>query len=248
VPENRQMRDYNHFLFYSEQITEHHLLLDHSETHHAVNVLRLKAGDQFKATDGKGNIFTCVAESITNNILTGIIKKKKLFYRSICSIHIIIGITGKESFEKIVLDCTALGINRITPAITEHSQKNWWQNSWKKQRCRFHTKMITAIKQSLFPFIPVLDSPINLDHIVLNETQTVFVADPNGSPLQLIPKEQKHDNITCIIGPPGGFSENEIDIFKEKQFKLIKIGPNRLRTELATVVLCAQIIGKYLNY
>lgn len=241
------MRDYNHFLFYSEQINEQHLLLDHSETHHAVNVLRLKAGDQFKATDGKGNIFTCVAESMTNNILTGIIKKKKLFCRKICPIHIIIGITGKESFEKVILDCTALGINRITPAVTEHSQKNWWQNSWEKQRCRFHAKMITAIKQSLFPFVPALDSPINLDHIVLNKKQKVFVADPNGSPLNLIPRGQIRDNITCFIGPPGGFSKNEISFFKEKQFKFIKIGPNRLRTELATVVLCAQIIGRYLN-
>lgn len=241
------MRDFNHFLFYSEQINGKNLLLDSSETHHAVNVLRLEKGEKFKATDGKGRVFTCIADSIENGIITGIITDKKLYKYDTCFMHVITGIADKECFEKAVIECTALGIGRITPVISEHSQKAWWKNSWEKHNKRFRKKMISAIKQSLFPFIPVLDPPVTMNKITLNNPQKVFVADPNGLPLQTIPaKIFQGNSVKCIIGPPGGFSEKEINFFKEKQLQFIKIGPNRLRTELAIVVLCAQIIGRCL--
>ncbi|MDO5577523.1 MAG: RsmE family RNA methyltransferase [Fibrobacter sp.] len=241
------MRDFNHFLFFSEQINEPQLFLDSSETHHAVNVLRLQTGDKFKATDGKGCIYTCVADSISGNVLTGTILEKQIHDRSISSIRVITGITDKEHFEELIMNCTALGIHNITPADTEFSQKSWWQKSWEKQYGRFRSKMISATKQSFFPFVPILDTPATLAKINFGESSSVFVADPLGVPFQMIPDESLQQNISCIVGPPGGFSKDEIDFFKEKQFRFIKIGPNRLRTELAVVAFCSQIIARQLR-
>ena len=41
-----------------------------------------------------------------------------------------------------------------------------------------------------------------------------------------------------IIGPEGGFSENEINFAKKKDFKIAKIGPRILKSETAAISAC----------
>ena len=49
----------------------------------------------------------------------------------------------------------------------------------------------------------------------------------------------KGNNSKIIIGPEGGFTNNEIDLAKKVNFTPVSLGNNRLRTETAGIIACS---------
>lgn len=237
------MRDYHHFLFYSSNISSDTVELDQDESRHAVKVLRLSYGDKFLVTNGNGFLFTCSLDKYDKGVVEGTIIEKTPVNEIRPRIHCYIGMPDRDPFETIVTDLTAMGIAEITPLITEQSQKNWWEEKWDKHLGRLRNKMIAAMKQSLYPRIPVLNTPAVLSSID-NIKEHFFLADIDGQPVHSY--QNKFENkVNCLVGPPGGFSVNEMHYFKERNFSIVKIAATRLRTELAAIVLCAQVIGNF---
>lgn len=235
------MRDYHHFLFYSSKIFSDTVELDQDESRHAVKVLRLSQGDNFLVTNGNGISITCSLDNFNKGIVEGKIIEKTAINEIRPGIHFYIGIPDRDPFETIVTDLTAMGVAEITPLITEQCQKNWWEQKWEKHLERLRNKMIAAMKQSLYPRLPVLNVPTDFN-LVNNIKRRTFVADIDGQPMHTY-KNVFEEEINCLVGPPGGFSLKEVQFFKDHNFDFVKIAPTRLRTELAATVLCAQIIG-----
>lgn len=235
------MRDYNHFLFYSCQITESSIILDHTETTHAVKVLRLKHNQPFNVTDGCGQIFTCTLDQVRDGQAYGNIVHRKSLQRIKTRIHLNIGIPDREALETVASDCTAMGVERITPVICDFSQDQWWNKLWPKHHQRLQNKMISAMKQSLYPFLPALDNPLTLEKALEKCSGKKITADPEGENFCTMINTVDFP-VSCFIGPPGGFSEKEISLLKAQDSAMVKIAPTRLRTELASIVLCAQLL------
>jgi 16S rRNA (uracil1498-N3)-methyltransferase len=236
------MRDYTHFLFYAQSVKENLLMLDSDESHHAIKVLRLKNGDFFQASTGDGILYTCKFDLLQKNVLYGTIVERTQCNRVPLHLNCYIGVPDREPFESLLTDLTAIGVRKIVPVITEHTQNDWWTNKWDKLRERFENKMISAMKQSLYPYLPDLHTPQHLSGIVQTLTGPTILADIDGPTVtQGLLTESSSVNI--LIGPPGGFSSAEMETFKTSNFSFVKIAPTRLRTEVAAIVLCAQIIG-----
>jgi 16S rRNA U1498 N3-methylase RsmE len=49
--------------------------------------------------------------------------------------------------------------------------------------------------------------------------------------------------VSCLIGPPGGFSAEEKKTLESHTVLTVKIAQQRLRTELAAAVLCSRIMA-----
>ena len=238
------MRDYRHFLFFAEKATPEKVTLDQLETRHAVNVLRLTEKSRFLATDGRGTTYKCIHSGIINRELEGIVEEKWYSEQISPRIHLFTGIPERDPFESILVDCTALGAASISPLICVFSQNKWWENSWEKQLLRFQNKMIASMKQALSPWLPRLCNPVHFFDAIKNLTGTVIVADPIGRSI-FVNRENiiEKDEITILVGPPGGFSPSEEEQLKEPHFIHVKIAGTRLRTELAATVLCSQALG-----
>jgi 16S rRNA (uracil1498-N3)-methyltransferase len=154
---------------------------------------------------------------------------------------LLVGIPDKEHFETILEHAAALGVSRIIPLIMDHCRKPWWE-SWDKQRERFASKMIVSMKQCLYPYIPQLGAPTSLDKIIDACESPIIVADQHGKSL-CDDNLSIHQKLTCLVGPPGGVSANELKLLEPYNPSLIRIAPTRLRTELAATVICSRIMG-----
>jgi 16S rRNA (uracil1498-N3)-methyltransferase len=236
------MRDYHHFLFHTSKSNSTSIELDVYESRHALKVLRLTEGDLFQATSGDGQIFICKLDSIKKELASATIIERLTVPLISPGIHCYIGIPDKDAFEIVVTDLTAMGITQITPLITEQCQKNWWEQKWDKLQERLQGKMIAAMKQSLYPRMPVIDNPCTIEMAIEGNNGQSFIAEWEGSPLHTYQCDIE-SQVNCFIGPPGGFSTKEIDLFRSLKFIPIKIASTRLRTELASVVLCAQVMA-----
>ncbi|HEX2957644.1 MAG TPA: RsmE family RNA methyltransferase [Chitinispirillaceae bacterium] len=240
------MKSSDHFLFHCPTPpVDSTLILDHQESHHALNVLRLQPDDSIQITDGKGTIYNCIVTRTDTMHLTASIVDSRSFRRTV-AIHLLIALPDRDPFESAITECTALGVSRITPVIAEHCQKPWWKYSWEKHRERFMTKIMVSMKQSLFPFLPTLDDPLTLEKSLELCKSPVLLADQDGTPLTTLCLNQTRE-LSCFIGPPGGFSDNEIVLLSNNSAIKVKIGEPRFRTELAAVVICSQLFGMYLK-
>lgn len=236
------MKDFHHYLFFADDITTEIVSLDAGEARHAAQVLRIQAGDRLHITNGCGQIATGIVERIGKYELVVQIAERTTIQRQRAAVHLFIGLPERDAFERVLSDATALGVCRIVPVIADFCQKGWWQSQWEKQEERYRQKMIVAMKQSQYPYIPELTVPYKVDAAVAMATGLGIVADPEGKPLQ----ESLQESISCYIGPPGGFSPREQDLFVKQEISGVQIANARLRTELATVVLLSQIAGRLL--
>ncbi len=205
---------------------------DKDESRHIVKSLRKKIGDILYLTNGLGDWFeakiTTADPKHTQINIIKVTKKDRRPYR----IHIAIAPTkSNERFEWFLEKAVEIGIDEITPMITRHSERK------KIKLERYDKILISAMKQSLQAYKPKLNDLTKFDRIVeqnYENTQKFMAycqADVSLSE-QINPKQ----NILILIGPEGGFSDEEIQKAKAKDFKTVSISSNRLRTETAGLV------------
>jgi 16S rRNA (uracil1498-N3)-methyltransferase len=240
-----RMRDPRHFLFYSDTLQADRLFLDADETRHAVAVLRLTEGETFFATDGRGTRFECTCEAITGGLLSGMIVHRQTVPRRPCSLHLLAGMPERPAFETLVTDCAALGVEKITPVICSRSQQRWWEHGWEKISARLRAKMIAALKQSLYPWLTVLGAPQPFEMVCAGVSGPCVTADPEGAPFPslLAGLRRWPGRVTCVVGPPGGFTPWESEALTAAGALGVNLGPTRLTTGLAAVVLCGMVLG-----
>jgi 16S rRNA (uracil1498-N3)-methyltransferase len=231
-------------LFYIENIQwvdyqNEAIMLQDDEARHAIKVLRLKVMDEVFATDGIGNWFQCVINDIgkrhcTLKIKNHITGKGKRNYK----LHIAVAPTKNiKRFEWFLEKATEMGIDEITPIITEHSER-------RDMKIERSNRVITsAMKQSLKAYHPKLNNTIKFeDFIEKIEEQELFIAHLiKENQIDLKQSYTKNSDVCILIGPEGDFSDKEIELAINKGFKAVKMGNERLRTETAALFATANI-------
>jgi len=98
---------------------------------------------------------------------------------------------------------------------------------------------VEACKQSQNPWLPNIHVPAVIDDIIALPDSTVFYADMAGQVVRdLYPI---NNNSVLVIGPEGGFSEQEVALFSENNVLPLRLADTILRTELAAVSAAVQV-------
>lgn len=213
-----------------------HITLSGDDATH-LKVLRKRQGEIIYVTDGEGNI--CKAEVMENSPKFNSIELKDLntFNRPDHSIHIAIAPPKNIArFEWFLEKATEAGIDEITPFFSEHSERAVLRND------RLNKVLISAMKQSLKPFLPVLNEPVSFKTLMnnFNNMQNAYIAwlDKDASQPHLKTVCKIHQPATILIGPEGDFSRQEVDLAKSRGFIPVSLGSSRLRTETAALAAC----------
>ena len=222
-------------LFYLPEVNEY-CQLDEIESRHCVKVLRLKAGDSIQLTDGKGFFYTA---EITNDNpkscqLQITSKDKEIFTRNYY-LHIAIAPTKNiDRFEWFLEKATEIGIDEITPLITENSERKQIKPE------RLVKIIVSAMKQSLKASLPKLNELVTFEKFMKNSDHNQkFIAHcyEKEKPA-LFPSLSEKGKYTILIGPEGDFSMDEVELAIKSDYKPISLGNARLRTETAGIVAC----------
>ncbi len=223
-------------IFYIPEIKEETINLNSEESRHAVRVLRLKKGEMVQAVDGRGGFYT--AEIINADPVScklKIISQQKDLEKKDFYLHIAIAPTKNiDRFEWFIEKTTEIGIDEITPLLTDHSERKNIKND------RLQKIAVAAMKQSGRAYMPVINPIISFSEFVLKCNQkSKFIAHCHAKTkqhLKNLPEDSK--DICIIIGPEGDFSPDEVIKANNNGFKSVTLGTHRLRTETAGIVAC----------
>jgi 16S rRNA (uracil1498-N3)-methyltransferase len=237
------MTDPSHFLFFSSRVESGEAFLDKEEARHVFSVLRKLTDDAIMITDGKGSVYECtVHEQSPEGARCAVIKTipapapKK-------NVSVYAGLPEKEAFGELCQSLAALGASRIIPLECEYCQDRWWP-AWEKQAQRLTKKMIAGIKQAKSAWLPLLCAPQPLAGALGKGAGALMLAaDESGVPFaDVIDRIKNAAAVSCFVGPPGGFSPEEIDQLKSAGVVFVSLSQNRLRTELSAMVLCGGVM------
>ncbi len=210
--------------------------LSEEESRHCVRVLRLRVGDSLYVTDGKGTLCRAEIAAISpKNCTLSLRERTEAFEKRNYRLCVAIAPTkNTDRLEWFVEKATEIGIDRIIPLLTEHSERRVLKSD------RLMRVATGAVKQSLKAYHPQIDELTPFKQVVEEQSFTgrKFIA-YCGDEVERFPlKEciQPGEDVLVLIGPEGDFSPEEVAMACRNGFVPVTLGRSRLRTETAGVV------------
>ena len=222
-------------LFYSKfNINNKLITINEIDSKHITRSFRKNIGDLIRITNGEGLL--CEAEIVEKgkNIKVKVISRI-IHEPDKLSIHVAISpLKNISRFEWFVEKATELGVSQITPLISRYSEKK------KINKERLERIITSSLKQSNQFFLPKINPVTTFSSFILNNAEEKIMA--NLRTENKLKKELFKNNSMCIlIGPEGGFSDEEINLAREKKIKEITLGNSRLRSETAAIYLISAL-------
>ncbi len=222
-------------LFYHSILTpeSREIVFDPVESRHIVKVLRKKHGDEIFITDGKGGKYSGIIENPDiRRTSVRIVAYEKMPRPVPYKVHLAVAPTkSMERMEWLVEKAVELGVDEITPLLTRYSERKVLKLP------RLEKIMISAMKQSLRFYLPELHEMTGFQEFLkdIHGSQS-FIAVCNETPdAHFIRRIPENTDICILIGPEGGFSEEEVAFAVSQGVKTVSLGDSRLRTETAAL-------------
>ena len=211
-----------------------HTLPDVESAH--MKVMRLKAGDEVRLTDGVGHFADAVVEDVNTKKSTVSLIRVVDEPKNKHQLTIVVAPTKNISrYEWFIEKATEIGIDCIVPVYCEHSERA------RLRIDRLEKVAVAAMKQSLKAWLPVIQEPVSFDELLkrndLPEALYIAWIDDTVN-LHLKDACTRGQSVVVMIGPEGDFSKAEVVKAKERGFLPVSLGKARLRTETAALASC----------
>lgn len=223
--------------FYLETLEGDEITLDEDSSRHAINVLRMKTGNELSLTDGKGQLaLASIIDPHKKKTRVHIINRR---FSGASSNQVCIAISlvkNASRFEWFLEKATEIGVNEIIPLICDRTEKDQFRHN------RMLAIVVSAMLQSQQSWLPTLHQPTAFKDLLLRTYSRKLIAHC----LPSSPKEKLNSqggNTLLAIGPEGDFSTEEINTALANNFAAVTLGETRLRTE--TAGLAGAVILKF---
>ena len=210
--------------------------LPEEESRHALKSLRLNEKNEIKVLNGKGDVFKAIITSVSKKELSFEILEHISAEKLTPELHVAISpLKQADRFEFFIEKATEMGIKSITPLICDRTEKPRININ------RLERIMISALKQSGNPYMPVLNEAISFKNHIPTVNTALKV-------MGYCEQEDKKENLnsinfdyhtTALIGPEGDFTKEELDTAIKHGFMPISMGALTLRTETAGIAFCS---------
>jgi len=223
-------------LYTEERLKENgQINLSRDHLHYLRNVMRRKEGDFIRLFNGQDGEWLCAVQKLDKkNGVLGAEKHLRPQSDITQRTHLVFAPLKKDRMNFLIEKSVELGVTDFHPVLTDRTEVR------KINEGRLTQQIIEASEQSERLDVPALH---DLQH------RDVFISGWNSNiPLICCIERGGHKNLAEIIGNPkpreaafligpvGGFTDDEIDIFTaDPHIQTASLGPNVLRSETAAI-------------
>ena len=234
-------------LFISKKLSENILIYIVEKQHHYLkNVMRVKVNDKIMLFDNlTGEWQSSIISISRDNIVLKVLNKIKNFYQEV-DIWLLFSPIKQHRLNITIQKSTELGVSKFIPCVTEFTDtcflnyKNLYRN------------IIEAAEQCDRLTIPSLEEQVSLKDLLINfpnDRALIYCNEKNHSNLSMFASlekiKKKYKKWALLIGPEGGFSDQEtVEISKIKTCMSVSLGSRVLRSDTAVTaaLFCLQSI------
>ena len=224
-------------LFFKEKIVNSKsIALDSEKTHYLKRVMRKKNGDKITIFNGKEQW------EVELNLTEYTVKpeKKTGILGFVPDIYLYFSLLKNKQTNYLIEKVCELGVKKIIPLRTEFSE-NFTPNL-----CRLKKVAIEAVEQSNGILVPEIEKLSSLKEVLKNwnKERKVFFCDEDrkGKKISKISLSKK-DKVAIFIGPVGGWSLRDKQLFESIEVNKINLGKNILKADTAAIVSLSGLQG-----
>lgn len=221
-----------------------HVTLSADEARYLREVLRLRTGDEVFVFNGEGKEFSCIVEeSRRENAKLKVIKEvEPARPDSPLILELAIALLKGEKFDLVVQKATELGVARIIPVVTKHADIRLRDESDATKRGeRWQRIALEAAKQSGRSVVPEVARVVAFDDLIQRPegTQNLMFSERDGESLTNAFKDIGANllSITALVGPEGGWADEEIASARNAGWTVVTLGGRTLRAETAAIAV-----------
>ena len=239
-----------HRFYTAESIDPKHEVKIHSTElmHQIRRVFRLDAGDSVVLFNGTGFDHECKIDSFdegskilgNNCIRLHVTMTKRSRISSKRRLYLCAAIVKKDTFEWIAEKATELGVTDIIPVLAERSEKK------SLNEMRLLKIAVEASEQSGRGDIPMVHPVMGLADVgeFLEKNKGIITKIAFHTEGKRLSRKEIHQdsNLAIFIGPEGGWSESEVEMFHKDGIILRSLGDQVLRAETAVIAALSQVV------
>lgn len=227
-----------------------HITIQGDDAVHITKVLRMKVGEHLTACDTDGFEYETVVQSLGDTVTLDVISKKTSENEPPYVATVYQSLVRGERFDTVLQKATELGVKRIVPVITSRCTVRLEKKEYEKKVTRWQRIVLEAAKQCGRASVPTVTNPIAFDEAVKEAAAAdlpLFCYEGEGTLPVTIHTEtvESPGTVSVMIGPEGGYSEEEARLAKESGMKMTGLGRRILRTETAAPFVLSCLSYKY---
>jgi 16S rRNA (uracil1498-N3)-methyltransferase len=217
--------------------------LPEEAAHHAVHVLRLRAGEPLTLFDGRGGEYHARIAAIERlRVTVEVLAHYALERESPLAVTLVQGVSAGEKMDFIVQKATELGVAVLLPVVAARSSGRIAGERAAQKRAHWQRVVIAACEQCGRNRVPEVLAPVSLEEY---RRRTV-----SGTGLLLSPEAQLglreaasrlQGTATLAAGPESGFTAAEEAMLARAGFVPVRLGPRVLRSETAALAALAAL-------
>jgi 16S rRNA (uracil1498-N3)-methyltransferase len=218
------------------------IIRDPGEIRHIGRVLRLRAGDEVVLFDGEGREYRAAIASLLPHKISLTLLPEPSTVTAESPLKVILGLALLKSsrFDWLIQKATELGVSEIVPFHSSRVVPRWEEQRTQTRQSRWEKIVSEAAKQCGRARVPRIYSPRTFGETLAREfgdTNKIFLWEKEQSRSLKEALGYPSSSIYALVGPEGGFSEQEALQAQEAGFRPIRLGPRILRAETAGVVI-----------
>ena len=224
----------------ADEVSGNRAFLVGAHADHLARVLRARVGQEFDITAGnevrRGRLTAISPDRVEFELGEQIPVSPNV------QVTLLLSIFKFDRMEWAIEKCTELGVARIVPVIARRSEAHLASAAAKRVE-RWRRIVLQAAEQSRRSLVPEVFQPLKLKEalmlpggmrIVLSEFETeVKLKDLLQSP--------SDGEVAIALGPEGGWTNEELTVFREAGWISASVGSTILRTETAAIAAMAVV-------
>ncbi len=209
--------------------------------HHAARVLRLRVGDSVTVFNGRGGEYAAVIGKIVRDQVTVEIESHIAVEReSPLNVTLVQAVSSGDRMDLTLQKAVELGVACIAPVIGHRSIMRLSGERAEMRVQRWQQVVVAACEQCGRNRVPTVMTmlPISTWFETAEKAQTRWVLSPRAEH-QLRALARPAQALQLLVGPEGGFTEEEERAAADAGFVGMRLGPRILRTETAAPAVLA---------
>ena len=223
-------------------------VLHGEDAHHLTRVLRVQPGQQFEITDNRSAWLAEVTEAHANQVRFRVVEPVET-PPPLVTITLCAALIKFDRFEWLVEKATELGVARIVPFDAARTEKGLFEAAPKRTE-RWRKIAKESAQQSRRTTLPEVAQPVKFAAALETPAAWRCFLDEGEAPplLTTLPQPRPADGVAVLLGPEGGWTEDERQRALRAGWRAASLGPQILRAETAAAAALAVITAAWIAY
>jgi 16S rRNA (uracil1498-N3)-methyltransferase len=242
------------FFVEPEEIRGHRARLSPEESHHLRDVLRLGPGEDVELFDGQGAVYhsrvALTHPLVELEIIETLVSQAESPLKLILGQALIKG----DKFSWVIQKCTELGMAELVPLATRYSESGLRRQAIHQPDPRWKKIALSSAAQCRRASAPIVHPALELPDFCgrlsgwgqsstllpgmesrMQPALKLVVSEKGGLPARALSGFETPNCLLLVVGPEGGWADDEIALFKDSGFMELHLGNRILRSETAAV-------------